>query len=255
MTDTAPKPGGFRSVPGDVRVRSESWPERIRAIIRDHADNGRLPASGKLPSERWLTQYLGAARMTVRKALWQLESEGAIYRFDRSGWYLAQPRFRYDPTRDVSFTETAAAQGRVPGARVLAVARRRAPEDIAAELGIATGTGLVVIERLRLLDDRPVFIEVSHVIASRCPGLAKLAGTEISLAAIYARHFAITLRRRRIRMHPTALMRPYARELRLAEGTPGLYLCRLTDDSTGRPLSLDYEYWRHDALEIEIRVP
>jgi DNA-binding GntR family transcriptional regulator len=230
------------------------WPERIRAVIKDRLEKGDLPESGKLPSERWLTGHFGISRMTVRKALWQLEAEGAVYRFDRSGWYLAQPRYRYDPTKDVSFTDAVRAQGRLPGSRVLSIERIAATRDMAEPLAIAPRTPLIVIKRLRLIDDRPVFIEVSHVIASRCPGLERLAGQDISLAAVYARHFGIRLRRREIRMHPTALMNPHAHDLRLAHGTPGLYLCRVTDDSDGRPLSLDYEFWRHDALEISITV-
>ena len=246
---------GGRTADGQALRHAVPWPERIRAVIKDHSGKGSLPDSGKLPSERWLTDHFGISRMTVRKALWQLEAEGAIYRFDRSGWYLSQPRFRYDPTKDVSFTDAVTAQGRRPGSRVLSVGRLAATRDIAAQLGIAAKTQLIVIRRLRLIDDRPVFIEVSHVIASRCPNFETLARTDISLAAIYARHFNISLRRREICMHPTALMNPYARDLRLAHGTPGLYLCRVTDNSTGMPLSLDHEYWRHDALEIKIKVP
>src|SRR5262249_53209332 len=148
--------------------------------------------------------------------------EGAIYRFDRSGWYLAQPRYRYDPTKDVSFTDAVRAQGRLPGSRVLSIERVPATPELASPLAIRPRTALIVIKRLRLIDDRPVFIEVSHVIASRCPGLERLAPEDISLAAIYSLHYGIRLRRREIRMHPTALMNPHARDLRLAHGTPGL---------------------------------
>ncbi|RVP19066.1 UTRA domain-containing protein [Sinorhizobium meliloti] len=226
--------------------------ERIRQIVSERVAAGELDDKGQLPSERWLTDHFGLARMTVRKALWQLEAEGFIYRFHRSGWFLSPPRFFYDPTRDVSFTKAVTDQGRRAGAQVLSTRTIAAAPEIAYMLGITPRTPLLIINRLRFIDDRPVFVEVSHVIAYRCPGLADFLGTDVSMATIYERHYGIGLRRREIYLHPTALIDPHARDLRLAHGTPGLFLRRITDDTNGKPFSFDHEYWRHDALEIKI---
>jgi DNA-binding GntR family transcriptional regulator len=46
---------------------------------------GTLGVGAKLPSERELQAVSGAARGTIREALFQLEAEGVIYRRDRSG--------------------------------------------------------------------------------------------------------------------------------------------------------------------------
>ncbi|WP_413993290.1 GntR family transcriptional regulator [Labrys okinawensis] len=229
-------------------------PERIRHLVDEGTALGRLKPNGQLPSERWLTDHLGVARMTVRKALWQLEAEGFIYRFHRSGWYLSPPRFFYDPSRDVSFTKAVVDQGRVAGAKVLSTGSMVADAAIASSLGIEAGTKLVIIRRLRFIDNRPVFVEISHVIERRCPGLVELASTDISLATVYEREYGILLRRRELYLHPTALSDPHARDLRLAHGTPGLFVRRITDDADGMPFSFDHEYWRHDALEIKIDV-
>ena len=62
-------------------------------VARDHIarqiHSGVLKPGGKLPSERQLQDGLGVARGTIREALFQLESEGMIYRRDRSGWYVS----------------------------------------------------------------------------------------------------------------------------------------------------------------------
>ncbi|QRM32567.1 GntR family transcriptional regulator [Microvirga sp. VF16] len=204
-------------------------PERIRQLIDERAALGELKPNGQLPSERRLTDHLGVARMNVRKALWQLEAEGFIYRFHRSGWYLSPPRFFYDPSRDFSFTKVVVDQGHEAGAKVLSTGSMVANAAIAGLLGIEAGTKLTVIRRLRFIDDRPVFVEISHVIEGRCPKLVELASTDISLATVYEREYGILLRRRELYFHPTALSDPHARDLRLAHGTPGLFVRRITD--------------------------
>jgi DNA-binding GntR family transcriptional regulator len=233
---------------------SSVWPDRILALLREGNTGRPARSDGRLPSERWLTDHFGISRMTVRKALWQLEAEGVIYRFDRSGWFVSPPRFCYAPVRDVSFTAAARAQGREPGSTVLQSEPLQADRAMATSLGIAVGEPLFRIRRLRLIDGRPAFVELSHVVAERCPGLLEHIHEEVSLAAIYERHYGLILRRRQVSMHPTALQNPHARDLRLAPGTPGLFLNRLTHDDAGRPVTFDQEYWRHDALVVQISV-
>ncbi|MGL4440937.1 MAG: GntR family transcriptional regulator [Bosea sp. (in: a-proteobacteria)] len=226
------------------------WPDRIRSMLLEL----KLRDDGRLPSERWLTEQCNISRMTVRKALWQLEAEGLIHRFDRSGWFLSPPRFRYAPAHDVSFTAAVKAQGRVPGSVVLQKEELPASSEIAADLGVPEEEPIYRIRRLRLIDARPAFLELSHVVAARCPGLLAHVDEDVSLATVYQRHYGLVLKRRQVAMHPTALLNPHARDLRLAPGTPGLFLKRLTHDDAGQPVTFDQEYWRHDALIVEVTV-
>lgn len=53
---------------------------------------GLTVSGGKLPSERELGELLGIKRMTLRQALLSLEAESRIFRKDRKGWFVAQPR-------------------------------------------------------------------------------------------------------------------------------------------------------------------
>ena len=232
---------------------SDSVVEQIRDLIDDLAESGALADRGRLPSERVITERIGCARMTARTALWQLEAEGMVFRANRSGWYLSPPRLQYDPTRDVSFTETAIRQGRKPDSIVLSVEETRADHVVAANLGVNKGRRIVFIVRTRLLDDRPVFVERSHVLANRCPGLAKIASSEVSLARLYEREYGLTIRRQQIVMHPTALSEDDAQALRVSPGTPGLHLRRLSADQNGLLFSFDVEAWAHHALAINIR--
>lgn len=227
---------------------------RLRAVMEGDILAGRVALGGRLPSERVLSDQYGMHRITVQKALGQLEAEGLIYRQDRSGWFVSPPRFLYDPAADVSFTDSAVRQGRKPGSILLLAEETVASETAAATLVLPHGTPITCIRRVRTLEARPVFVEESHVNSARCPGLAQHASGVVSLAALYRDHFGIALRRRWVRMRPAALGRTEATHLRSAPGAPGLLLTRLSCDAHDRPVSYDREYWRHDALEITVRV-
>ena len=70
-----------------------------RDSIAAHIQSGDLAANACLPSERQLQTGTGAARGTVRAALFQLEAEGLIYRTERSGSYVSPAPIVYDPPR------------------------------------------------------------------------------------------------------------------------------------------------------------
>lgn len=226
--------------------------DQVRHFSMSHL-RSTVDGRQRLLSERAITTTLGYARMTVRKALWQLEADGLIYRADRSGWYVSPNRFQYDPTRDVSFTETARRQGREPGSQVVDIVDDEAHGEIATALGVEPGTALTVVARVRMLEGRPVFVERSHVLSARCPHLARYVSSSVSLADLYAQRYAIVMQRLEVVMHPTSLKESDARLLNLAAGTPGLHLHRTSADETGRPFTYDTEAWAHDALLVRIK--
>ncbi|WP_299678839.1 FadR/GntR family transcriptional regulator [uncultured Roseobacter sp.] len=61
------------------------------ATIRQMIETGKLPANGRLPTERELAAELGCGRRTVRRALDTLETEGLIWRKQGSGTFAGQP--------------------------------------------------------------------------------------------------------------------------------------------------------------------
>ena len=88
----------------------ENAKEKLDRWLKD----GITTPGGKLPSERELGELLGIKRMTLRQALLNLEAESKIFRKDRKGWFVTQPRFNYSPELSASFQRAAIEQGREP---------------------------------------------------------------------------------------------------------------------------------------------
>jgi len=235
------------------------WDRRVPYYlrVRDHfaslIEAGTLAPQSRLPSERVVGAAFGITRMTVRQALFQLEAEGLIYRLNRRGWFVSPPRLRYDPTANLSFTENALAQGRVPSSKVLSSESILASAWDCEHLGVAANEPVFLIRRVRSIDDRAVLVEHLHLDAKRCPGLLD-EPLDRSMAEILAVRYGISVRRRRIHMRPTALVQAHAQALDVATGTPSLYVARTTYDQFGNVVEFDQEFWHHDVLDIMVDI-
>lgn len=225
----------------------------VRDAIARRIGTTDLSHEARLPSERQLQTTTGAARGTVRAALFQLEAEGLIYRKNRSGWYVSPPPIAYDPTRWESFMSYVAAQGRTPRTEALEAGEDVASQALAEVFGIAAGAPLFTIRRRRYIDDRAVLVETIHVDPRLAPDLLAhdLNG---SLTGVLRSHYGIEVVRNRVEMRPCAFTETEAEALRIRSGLPGLLIKRISYDDQGRVVEYDHEYWLHDALKVTVDI-
>ena len=140
-----------------------------RAIAEEIA-NGALKPGDRLPVERSLCDQFGVSRATVRRALRALANDGLIESHVRRGSFVASSPLSEPPNVLISFAEMAAARGFTVTNRVLHTEVRPATIDEAEELHVAPGSNVFVLERLRLLEGKPVVHEVDRVPLIRAPG-------------------------------------------------------------------------------------
>ncbi len=124
-------------------------------IIDDIARNGLRPGD-LLPGEHKLCEQFGVSRTVVRQALSQLEHQGVIERVKGKGTFVAHQKTPESLVHTLTglYQEVAAR-----GGHVHSDVRRQeiapADDEVADALGIAPGTDVVVIERLRHVDNEP----------------------------------------------------------------------------------------------------
>jgi DNA-binding GntR family transcriptional regulator len=223
----------------------------LRDQIALRIEMGKLAPGSKLPSERQFTGDSGAARGTIREALFQLEAEGLIYRRDRSGWYVSPPPVTFNPTRSSGFMTYVSEQGRTPGTETLSKELVSAPPAVADIFRTAPGTPLYNIHRRRSIDGRAVLVERIIVDPALAPGLFEHS-LDGSLTQILTRDYDLIVARNRVDMRPCALVKFAADALGVKPGAPGLLVVRTSIAADGRVVEYDHEYWRHDAIRVHV---
>ena len=142
--------------------RTTDEPPALQAyrIVAEAISRGAFDDSNRLPPERELCARVGVSRGTLRVALHALQADGLIEPTQGRGWHVTAPGVVEEgvDATPLSFTEMAAARNLRASAEVLEQRTRTATIEDAEELGVAPGSDVFCLDRLRKLNDVPMAI-------------------------------------------------------------------------------------------------
>ena len=148
--------------------------EKAQQFIIDLIKGPGFRAGDRIPSERELSEMTDISRMTVRKAIGYLIDQGVLERRGTAGTFLPSAVVRR-PVSEGMFANGISSIvrqcGGEPGSRLLFFERRAADPRVAERLEIKAGDPMIVMQRLRTIDDLPFCIETTHMADARVPGL------------------------------------------------------------------------------------
>ncbi|MFP5417337.1 MAG: GntR family transcriptional regulator [Actinomycetes bacterium] len=139
-----------------------------RSILDLIAD---LPQGSAVPTERELASRFETSRTTVRQAIAELVVDGRLQREQGRGTFVARPKLmQLRPL--TSFSQDLDSEGWRPGSVVLDVQEVSAQGEVCERLGLAPGSPIHRVERLRTAFEEPIAHEIAHV-PGPLPGLAE----------------------------------------------------------------------------------
>ncbi len=170
----------------DEAERETPLYQQIQQSIRTGIAAGTHGAGARLPSETALAQKFGTTRTTVRQALAQLVFEGVIVRQNGRGSFVAPTSIHstIDSRQCLTFEEQMAQTGRKVSYGFCSLMLTKASLEVAARLRLAPGSAVFHLERVRLIGDRPVCLELRFL-----PRAIGLRVTGKMLASQAAHHF------------------------------------------------------------------
>ena len=142
-----------------MKTRARPRSVSVRDELTDRIDRGVLTAGTRLPSEPALATELGVSRATLREALRTLEGEGLVRRMWGSGTYVARGS-RVASSLDMNFgvTDAIRAAGMQAGTDQGRHWFEPASAGEAAQLNLEPGQDVLVVERVRTADGKPVVL-------------------------------------------------------------------------------------------------
>jgi GntR family transcriptional regulator len=205
----------------------------------------------QVPSESDLGEKFQVSRTTVRQALGDLVNQGLLTRIQGKGTFVAHPRIRQRLTRLTGFTEDFEARLMKPASQLLRQDRELADSRIASALHIREGSAVIVLERLRLANELPMAVEISHLREDLFPSFRAEEFPGGSLYAYLAEKFNLIPTIARQDMEAIACPQPKARLLGIAKGGPVLHIYRTTFDQSGRPFEQVESFYRGDRYVFQ----
>ncbi len=224
--------------------------QRVQEALAEEIARDRRPPGSPLPPERALAEHFGVSRVTMRRALAELASAGAVSRTPGGGWVVSASRIGEPPNELMSFSEMAALRGLVPRSRVLTQHVRPATIDEADTLGLAPGAPLFELERLRLMDEVPILVDRTRVPLSLAPDIAEVDFSTASLYAVLEERYGLRATRARFSVEAIGADERLAALLELTPGGPLLRCHQLTEDATGRLIEMSEMVYRGDRYRF-----
>jgi GntR family transcriptional regulator len=224
--------------------------EQLRAILEDLID--ALKPGDPLPSERELADRYDVARMTARAEITALAAEGRVARVQGRGTFVAEARVAQAAALS-SFTEDMKARGLTPGSRVLGQGAEPADDLVARRLGLAPGTPVVRVRRVRTADGEPMALEEAFLPAARFGALAEDDLEGASLFDVLETRFGARFPVADQQVVAVEIVGEDANLLRVAPGRAGLKFHTTLLDQDDAPLAYAWSLFRGDRYEIRLR--
>lgn len=137
--------------------------QQVKDDIRAAIESGKYKTNEKIPPEPDLSAEYSVSRITVRRAVEELCTEGYLVKMQGRGTFVSKPRihrkFAAGAKTVTSFSDLCRLYGMEPGARL--VNRQIVPvrKDEAAFFGMKREELLLYIQRVRTADGQSVFLE------------------------------------------------------------------------------------------------
>jgi GntR family transcriptional regulator len=219
--------------------------QQLQRALRQAIESHVLGPEDALPPERDLATEFQVSRITVRKAIDGLVSEGMLVRRQGSGTFVSA-RVEKNFSKLTSFSEDMRARGRTPRSVWLKKSVGTVTPEEALALRSSPGTPVYRFHRIRFADDMPMAVEYATVLAS-C--LLSLDSVESSLYEALE-HAGNRPVRALQRLRAVLFAAEQAELLQTQEKDAGLLVERLGFLKDGRAAEFTQSYFRGDIYDF-----
>lgn len=228
--------------------------EQISDWIRERIFTGEFAPNHQLSSENQICDQFGVSRITVRRALQTLESEGLIYRRQGLGAFVSDKRVPQGMVRLTSFVEDMAHAGLEAQSLIVAHMQVSCPESVAIQLNLEPGKKVSMLERLRLGDGEPIAFDRTWLPVFYGQLLEGFDLTNDTIYRILEEEFEIEVLRGHYRLDAVNADRFLSEHLKVQEGKALFLIERTSMTTRNKPVYFQRRYYRTDRVSYELEL-
>lgn len=223
---------------------------KLRESLQQDLRSGRLKPGDFFATEKAICEQFGVSVITAKRVLDDLESEGVVVRHQGRGTYVAPSRVSQVLDHFYRFATNMEQQGFHPTWKNLRIEVVPAEVKVAKPLNLQTGARVIRLERLRLLNEEPYFLQTSYLSQKLFPGLDKENHNELALYDILEQKYRVQPVHCRDTFEPTLVHQRDAKLLQVPVRSAGMLLERIAYDAEGKPVELSRGVIRGDRWRL-----
>lgn len=218
----------------------------LEDIEKNYKPNDLIPPEGKLEIEYQVS------RITVRKAIEELEKEDIVVKKQGKGTYVKEKTVLYDANMITSLTQRLEKQNRI------LTTKSKSFEIIAEDKEhfvkeLLLSNTLLCMKRTRLLEGTPFALMINYFDINKVPNLEQNFNQE-SLYAFIKEEYDIELYSSDETVEALAANAFQAKQLEIEIGMPLLSLKRLSYDKNGTPMEFSHLLIKANMYKHQIKL-
>jgi GntR family transcriptional regulator len=231
---------------------SEAKARQVYLVLRDRILSSAIAPGARLPNENDLARFHRVSRVTVRRALAELERERLIERRRSSGTRVIYQPSSAPMTADIAgVLANLTEMGERTASKLLAFDYVPAPRAVADALGLDADDETQRSVRMRSVDGMPFSYLTAHVPARIGRTYTKQELATRPLLALLERS-GVGIERASQRISAVLATPETARVLKVKVGSPLIELVRVVHDRDGRGVEHLHALYRPDRYKIEM---
>ncbi|HIK54230.1 MAG TPA: GntR family transcriptional regulator [Synechococcales cyanobacterium M55_K2018_004] len=224
-------------------VASSPVPERsplhliISEQLREQILTGRYAPGEQLPSEHQLMEQFEVSRITIRRVLANLASQGLVVAHQGKGVFVKEQRkINYRLSNQlVFFEEDMAQQGVTSSIQSLVFEQVRAPKEVREKLKLPAKHARVYLQKkLLLLDGVPAVFDVSYILPELGKRFAKELQAQMTFPVLEQNNIGIE--RIEATFECTQASQELSQHLQIPLGSPLLVYCYTAYSQDDQPV-------------------
>lgn len=225
----------------------------VKDSIKRMLDRGELEANALLPSERELMESYSVSRITVRRALEELEQEGYLYKVQGKGTFVKGDEMRQDLISITSCTEDVLRLGMTPSRKVVGSELIPADKKRQGRLSLTEGDVVYRLKRIYYADDEPINFTTVYLPHKLFPGIENHDFANNSLYAVLENEYNVKITRAERTLEAVLAYEDVQEYLNIRPGVPLiLFQCVTYGEVKGKecPIETFKCYYRSDRFKF-----
>ncbi len=222
---------------------------QLQQILLRMIQDGRFGTELPIPTEAELQKRYGVSRITVRRALGELTTEGYLKRQPGKGTFVIRDKLTDHSGRLGGFAEDLRSRNMQVESRILQFEYIAAPQHVVQQLNVKAGQTVLLYQRLIIADGEP--IALSTCFAHLAPEFS-VTPNELEKDSIFVlleEKFNYALVRGERTIEAVLLLPDAARSLEAKPFIPALYNDLVVFDTNDRPVLVAQTVYRGDRYK------
>ncbi|MGJ8455487.1 GntR family transcriptional regulator [Pseudothermotoga sp. U03pept] len=230
---------------------------RVYRNLKQKIVDGFYKPGDRIPPESELVQIYNVSRLTVRRALEELRSEGFISRAKGKGTFITGRKEEEQMNVLKGFTDKAKEEGFSVKSAVLENKLVEVPLELAEVFGVEQGTMVILLKRIRYMNEDPVAIESAYLNTAVDVKLLNILKKDMSKESLYdflRTELKLPLIRAYEVLEVTEISGPDAKHLNVPAGSCALLRKRYTYTSENKCVEFVRSIYRGDKYRFKIEL-